>query len=335
MNNIKINIIEQFINLIDQIKIDIDNSTGKKKLINSYRLKSITTALNEIKKINKNVISVEDLKNIKGIGKGTLDRVQEIINTGKLSEVKLTSADKKYLDYLNELDEVYGIGRITAYKLLKEHSIKSIDDLKNKINSGEIIVSDIVKKGLKYVGKLDTNIPRSHIDIIKEFLLDSLFELDINLFGTICGSYRRLKETSGDIDMIIMLNSDKNNNNKNNNKNNILKSYINLLIKKNFIVDSLTTPDTPTKYMGIFKWNNKLRRIDIRFIPNESYYYAILYFTGPADFNRKMRNIAISLNYTLNEYGLFDANKKMFKVNSEKEIFHKLNMNYLTPDKRN
>ena len=322
----KLKIIEEFTSLLEQIKFDIDNTTGKKKIINTFRFKSITTALNEIKKINKSNISISDLQNIKGVGKGTIDRVKEIMQKGKLSEVKLTLHDKKFLEYLNELDEVYGIGRITAYKLLKEHNIKSIDDLKNKINSKEIVVSDIVMKGLKYAGKIDTKIPRSDIHLIKDYLLNILFELDYNLFGTICGSYRRLKETSGDIDMIII-------NNKNN-KNHIIRDFVDILTQNKFIVESLTTPDTPTKYMGIFKWGDKLRRIDIRYIPKESYYYALLYFTGPAEFNRKMRNIAISLNYTLNEYGLYH-DKKIIHVNSEKEIFDKLNMHYLTPDKRN
>ena len=87
--------------------------------------------------------------------------------------------------------------------------------------------------------------------------------------------------------------------------------------------------------MGIFKWNNsKPRRIDIRFIPTQSYYSAILYFTGSKDFNKNMRLIAISHNYTLNEYGLYDENKKIFKINSEKDIFDILGMEYITPDKR-
>ena len=69
--------------------------------------------------------------------------------------------------------------------------------------------------------------------------------------------------------------------------------------------------------MGIFKWkNSKPRRIDIRFIPYDSYYSAILYFTGPKDFNKNMRLNAIAQNYTLNEYGLYDENNKLIKVNS-------------------
>ena len=40
------------------------------------------------------------------------------------------------------------------------------------------------------------------------------------------------------------------------------------------------------------------------------------------------------MGYTLNEYGLFDENNKMFKVNSEKEIFDILGMEYLSPELR-
>ena len=87
--------------------------------------------------------------------------------------------------------------------------------------------------------------------------------------------------------------------------------------------------------MGIFQWKkSKPRRIDIRLIPLESYYSALLYFTGSKDFNTNMRLNAIAHEYTLNEYGLYDSNGKMFKVNSEKDIFDLLGMEYITPDKR-
>ena len=116
---------------------------------------------------------------------------------------------------------------------------------------------------------------------------------------------------------------------------NYLEILINRLKDEKFIIDSLTAENVPTKYMGIFKWKDgPLRRIDIRFIPYESYYPAMLYFTGGKDFNRKMRQVAVNNNFTLNEYGLFDENGKMIKVNSEKDIFDELGMEYLTPDKR-
>ncbi len=332
----KSKILNEFKKLQDQIIFDIDNTTGKIKLINQYRLKSITTAIKSIEKYNKNKFKLSDLNElikIKGVGEGTIKRIKEIIETGKLKEIKITKDDKIYLKMIEELEEIYGIGRITAYKLFKEYKIKSIDELINKVNSGEIKVSDNIKIGLKYVNKLDTKIPRTEIDEFREYILDILLKIDLKLFGTICGSYRRLKETSGDVDLIIVHTDYKKLNDKI--KINYIDLFVNYLIKEKIIIESLTKTDVKTKYMGIFKWkNSKPRRIDIRFIPYESYYSAILYFTGSKDFNKNMRLNAIAQNYTLNEYGLYDENNKIIEVSSEKEIFDILGMEYITPDKR-
>ena len=329
-------ILNEFKKLQQQIIFDIDNTTGIIKLKNQYRLKSITLSIKVIENYNKLKITLKDLPDllkIKGIGEGTIRRIKEILDTGKLSEIKITESDKHYLKMIEELEEIYGIGRITAYKLFKEHRITSIEELLDKINKKEIKLSENIMKGIKYVGKLDTKIPRHDIDEINEFLLDIMFKIDIRLFGTTCGSYRRQKEISGDVDFIIIHHDYKTEKDKI--EVNYLDVVVNKLIEKEFIIDSLTKTDVKTKYMGIFKWkNSKQRRIDIRIFPLESYYSAILYFTGSKDFNRQMRLNAIAHDYTLNEYGLFDENKKMLKVNSEKDIFDLLGMEYITPDKR-
>jgi DNA polymerase/3'-5' exonuclease PolX len=333
---LKTKILDEFKKLQQQIMFDIDNTTGLTKLKNQYRLKSITLVIKILDKYPKHNIIESDLKNIiniKGIGEGTIKRIKEILETGKLSEVKITEDDKQYLKMIEELEEIYGIGRITAYKLFKEYKIKSISELIEKVNKKEIQLPENIMIGLKYVNNLDTKIPRKDIEEINEFLLNILFELDIHLFGTTCGSYRRLKETSGDVDFIIIHNDYKTLNTVM--KNNYLDIFVNKLIDKNFIIESLTKTDVKTKYMGIFKWKtSKPRRIDIRIFPLESYYSALLYFTGSKDFNRQMRLNAIFMDYTLNEYGLYDDKGKMFKVKSEKDIFDLLNMEYVTPDKR-
>uniref|UniRef100_A0A6C0E9U1 DNA polymerase beta n=1 Tax=viral metagenome TaxID=1070528 RepID=A0A6C0E9U1_9ZZZZ len=326
-------LISQFKLLSKQITYDIDFSTGKNKIANMFRLNTVNKIIKIFEKINKKNISIDDIKDLKGIGKGTIERVKELIKTGKLSEVKISSENEQYLKYIEELEEIFGIGRKTAYKLFSEYGIKSIDDLKKLHKSGKITLPDNVIKGLKYIGKIQDKIPREEIDQVHEYLLKKLYELDINLFGTVCGSYRRLQKTSGDVDFIMVHSKLKTKDDMKNH--NYLKDFVELLIKDGFLIDILTGTDVNTKFMGIYQLNKDLplRRIDIRFIPYESYYYAILYFTGSRDFNRKMRQIAINNGYTLNEYGLFDG-EKMFKVSSEKEIFELLDMEYLTPDKR-
>ena len=331
------NIINEFIRLTKQIKVDIDSAkTKKEQLSQSYRLLSIQKVIKVLEKYSEKIKSGKQVEHLEGIGKGTINRIDEIIKTGKLSEIKEDIIDKSYLKYLEELEDVYGIGHKTAIELFNKFNVKSVSDLKKLHKSGLIELPPNIIKGLQYYGKIKENIPRKEIDNINNYLLEKLKLIDLNLFGIICGSYRRLKLTSNDIDMLLVHPKIKTKKDDTNNKINYLKLFIENLIKDNFIIDSLTDINVPTKYMGLCKMNNNpLRRIDIRFIPYESYYYAMLYFTGSKDFNKKMRLVAISKGYLLNEYGLYDSNNKMFKANSEKEIFDLLDMEYVDPQYRN
>jgi DNA polymerase/3'-5' exonuclease PolX len=326
-------ILNNFKQLIKQIKIDIDNTTSKEKIKNIYRLKSIENVTKVIDKYPDDMINLEKLADMKGIGEGTINRIKEIQKTGKLSEIKLTSIDENFLRIMDELEETYGIGKKTAYEMFKKHDIKSIEELTDKVQSGEIEVNDIIKKGLKYVGLINNKIQHEIITDIQNKLLDILFKIDVRLFGVVCGSYRREKNYSGDIDLIIVHHDYK----KKEQVNIYLKyfeKFLQELKKEKILIESLTGEKVLTKFMGIFKWNDIIGRIDIRFIPMESYYYATLYFTGGKDLNTNMRLIANSRNYKLNEYGLYDENNKRFEVNSEKEIFELLDMHYIQPKLR-
>jgi DNA polymerase/3'-5' exonuclease PolX len=316
-------IIEQFKLLIKQIKFDIDNSVGKEQIKHTFRLSSIEKAVKILENFKNEIKDVTQLEGIEGIGKGTLDRIEEILETGKLNEVKIK--DTKYLKGLEELSKIYGVGRKTAISLIKKYKVNNVEELKKKYDNGEITLPHDIELGLKYYGLLKEKIPRSEMDEINSFLCNMILNIDPQLFGVICGSYRRLNPTSNDVDFIIIHPENKN----------MLETLIKKLKEKNFIVDSLTSDDVKTKYMGLFKWNDIIRRIDVRFIPYESYYTSILYFTGNKDFNKRMRGIAKKKNYTLNEYELYhNTDKKRIKIKSEKDVFDILGMEYLTPDQR-
>lgn len=326
-------VIDNFLDLVKQIKIDLENSTGKERIKNTFRLQSIENAIKILSKIKDETITISQIKDLKGIGPGTLRRIEEIIKTGKLEEIKITTKDEKFLKLMDELEESYGIGKKTAYTLFKEHNIKSMDELIKKVKSGKIVLSDVAMKGLKFYGKITTKIPRSYIDSAREVLLDTLFKIDPELFGAICGSYRRMKEESGDIDLIII--HPKIRTKAQLKVNPYFKTIIKTLKHNGFIIESLTGDDVESKFMGIFEFKGVIGRIDIRFIPYESFYFAYLYFTGGVDLNRDMRLIASTHGYKLNEYGLYkNGSSKSVIVESEKEIFDILGLNYLQPKDR-
>ncbi|CAH6421516.1 DNA polymerase family X [uncultured virus] len=337
-------IIKEFEKLIDQIKYDIDHApTKNESMTNYYRLRQITKSIEIIKKYPKEIRSGEELKDIKGIGKGTISRINEILSSGSLSEIKVDSKIKKYLNYIEDLTKVYGIGPKTAYELITLYNIKNVDELKKAFNEGTIDLTNQIIIGLKYYGIYKEIIPRQEIDKIDNYLNKIVLNVDKELFHVICGSYRRKKLTSNDIDVLITHPKIKTRLQLQTDKKNYLVNLVKKLKKEKFLLDDLTDKDFEIKYMGFCQYKeNKIkypvRRIDIRYIPYDSYYTALVYFTGSGEFNRKMRQLAQNLGYKLNEYGLYftQGNKlKRIKINSEKDIFDALGLEYLSPDKRN
>lgn len=332
-------ILENFNKLIKLIEISIDNITDKNEIkINKYRLLNLKKSLLIISKLNFNIIDITQISNIKGIGKGTLKRVDEILKTNKLKEVskynKIIKQYEKYEPIINELMNVIGIGRVMARKLVFKYKIKSINDLKKKIKNKEIYINKKIKLGLKYIGKFQGMIPRKEIDIIYNYLQDLTYKFNNNSFITICGSYRRGLKISSDIDVLlanldILYLDDIYNSN-------LLNEYIQYLTKNKFLVDNLTDKKIITKYMGFCKYESyPIRRIDIRFIPIISYGTALLYFTGSYEFNQMIRNYAKKKGFKLNEYELFNLNtNKTEFILYEQDVFDKLNLQYLSPNER-
>jgi DNA polymerase/3'-5' exonuclease PolX len=302
-------------NIIDVLKQYLEKIKAEKAII--YKINAITNLIKIIKMYPKEIKNGEELKDIKGVGKGSIEKINEILKTGTLS----------YLNnnIVSELTEVIGIGPSIANQLIQKYKIKSLDDLIKKVIKGEIEVNDKINLGLKYVGKFKGNIPRQHIDDVQDYLK----QFNPNII--ICGSYRRGLDFSSDIDILLYnsqlltMNDVK--------KSNMLNDYVKLLTKNKFIVDNITNNNV-TKYMGFAKWENVIRRIDIRLIPYESIYTALVYFTGSYELNRIMRKKAKELGYKLNEYGLYKNNESIH-ITSEKELFKKLGIKYLKPTERN
>jgi DNA polymerase beta len=335
-------IISEFQRLIAFIEDETNKLVNiKEKTANKFRLKQLTNVLNIIKKYPDEITidNLGNLKNISGIGKGSIDRIIEILTNGKLKELGNyvdTNIEKKKI--LSELENVVGIGPSIALELF-DKGVISVKDLIKKIKKNEIEVNDKIELGLKYYGKFEGNIPRKEIDKIYKIFVDIIKKLNkkenlnSEYIFDFCGSYRREKPTSGDIDVLITKKG--NIDDKINYLGNIIKILKEPIIKNNnmpLLIDDMTDKNIHTKYMGFLKYkDNPARRIDIRFVPYINYYSALVYFTGSADLNKQMRIIAKSKKLKLSEYGLFNEKGEMLPINSERDIFDILEMEYLLP----
>jgi DNA polymerase/3'-5' exonuclease PolX len=347
------NIIKEFQRLIAFKKSEKEEFIKIKDTKNitayNFRLKQLNSVLIILKKYPDKITlkNYQELKDIDGIGANTIQRIKEILESGKLAELndfEDLSIEKEKI--IEELEEVIGIGRVMATEFYNE-GIKSVKILKQKIKKKEFVVNEKIELGLKYYGVYKKNIPRDEIDEINKLIkkaiskMNSHYKLDkeSKYIFQICGSYRREKPTSGDIDVLISKLDLKDDTDDNINH---LERVINTLkndLKENddkpLLIDDITDKNYETKYMGFAKYKkNPVRRIDIRFVSYESYYSALLYFTGSAELNKKMRTIAKKFKLKLSEYGLFKEDGTKIKINSEEDFFQKLDLPFIEPKYR-
>lgn len=285
-----------------------------------------TKTYSNINKILKTLTSDQDLdlknlKSIRGIGQGTIDKIKEIIDTNTLQEYeKIKDKKSPYEDFL----KIHGVGKKHAKKLY-ESGFRTIDDLHN-CKDIQNHLNDTQLKGLQYYNDILQRIPFEEIQLHEKYLKNILNLIDPNAELTIAGSYRRQKSNSGDIDLLLKADSKK-----------IYDKFIDTLSKNNYLQEHLARGSK--KYMGLGKINISpcFRRIDIMYTKPEEYPFAILYFTGSGDFNVKMREYALEKGFTINEYSMKYTETKE-KVNqifySEKDIFDFLKFEYQEPQNR-
>ncbi len=338
-------IVDEFIRYYNWIYSNYTKSNKSSKE-NYYKLLVIKKTIEQISKFSKTIINGSQLEHIKGIGIKTVSRINEIIDTGKLSEI---SEGENQIVAVKELSKIYGIGPTKASEFYFKYNIKNITELVNAHKNNKIILTNQMLLGIKYKDKLVEKIPRILILRFDIFLREQLYKLDKDFVYSICGSYRRNKNYSSDVDVLIT-------HKKLESKDNTGK-YLKIILdnlNKYFIVDSLTTsfnthyqgfatfkkiPNLPSEYdKKIFNVNKNVVRLDIIVVPYQFFYSALLHFTGSGDFNQKMRLHAKSLGYKLSEYGLsqIDNNgkEKYIFASSEKDIFDKLLLEFIPPESR-
>ena len=280
----------------------------------TYRARAFNTASTKIAAHPYVILSGSQARTqLTGIGESIESAIDEYINTGTVSRLQTLQAQfpdrKETIDFFRSF---YGIGPATAVKLYNQ-GLRTLEDLWFKGN-----LTNAQRTGIMWREHIGIPIPRAEMDLINEKIGSILNPYGIK--WSIAGSYRREEPSSNDIDLLVEARPDLN-----------MDGLINLLQS----ILPATLAQGPTKFMGMIHIDkdHNAHRIDIRLIEGKSYPAALMYFTGSQRFNILMRQRAIDLGMTLNEYGLFRGNVAL-PVTSEGDIFTHLRVVYLEPRDR-
>lgn len=286
--------------------------------INSYRkaarvIGDLTEDIEEIAKTQK-------LTDIPGIGKGTAEKIIEYINTGKMS--KYEEVKKGVSEETVGLMQIPGLGPKTVSLLSRELGIVGLRDLENALQAGKL-------KGLFGVGEKKIENIAKGIELFKisqqRISIGLAYPIVERIIAELqrnphmkdiqaAGSLRRMKETVGDIDILVSGAKGAE----------IVKAFA----KMRGVTQVLAAGDT----RGSVRVEEGVQ-VDVRVVCEDDFGSALQYFTGSKEHNIHLREIAKKKGFKINEYGIFKGDKKV-GGRFEQEIYRILGMDWIPPELR-
>lgn len=298
-------------------------SLGNKREADQYKKVIASLRDSKIQRVSRG----EELLDLPFVGKGTVSKVNELLQTGKIELLESFKKDP-IVQAIKNLTSIFDVGPVTAKKWVT-HGILSLSDLKKAVKEKKIKLTQGQTVGLKYHHDLITRSSRKEAENIQKQIQTIAHKYDKKAQVILAGSYRTGKQTLGDIDVVIASSK------------NILRDVINDLIDEGKIIDTLQGESIPREtqdvYMGIWKETKKAkaRHVDIHLVDWKTLPFHMLYFGSGERFSRMIRQHAKEQGYRLTHKNLVDLKtKKEIYLPTEEAIFAYLHLPYQTPKKR-
>ncbi len=289
---------------------------------NQFRVRSYRTAANTIAGLTGNITQMSDdeIKSLPDIGESIAKKIREVSDTGSISQLdKLRSEIPESLIEIMKLEQM---GPRRTRVLNEELNIESLEELKKAAEEGKIeklegfgkkTIENILKEIKEYYRK--GGLERFKLNEAEEIVTPLLEYLGKEIKDIkVAGSYRRRKETVGDIDIL----------GTSNNPGKSMDHFVKYEEVKEITVK------------GKSKSSVKLRtglQVDLRIVQKKSFGAALLYFTGSKAHNITLRKAGQGKGYKINEYGIYKDNK-FLAGKTEKEMYRKLGLSYIEPELR-
>jgi len=288
-----------------------------------FRTKAYRRAAHTVETLSVDITDIGKqgkLEELPGIGKHIHDKIEEILETGRLEYLE-NLKDEFPLD-LDSLMSVEGLGPKKIKLLYQELGIKNLDDLEREAKRHHI--RRLNGMGAKTEAKILQNLEFARKSTGRQLLgyvlplacelKQRLGDLDVVDQVEIAGSIRRRKETVGDIDVLTVTRH----------PDEVMDFFTQMDLVDDVIVRG-HSKSTVRLYNGM--------DADIRVFKEADFGSAMVYFTGSRELNISLRKIAISRNMKLNEYGVFQGAERL-AGKTESDVFRVLGLDYITPELR-
>jgi DNA polymerase (family 10) len=293
---------------------------------NPFRVRSYRNAARIIGDMSENLEAFfkagKDLEEIPGIGKSISVKIQEVLSTGKcqyLDELRATVSPG-----ITELLKIEGLGPKKVKILYEKLGLVTVEHLEKAARDG--LLRDIRGMGLRTEEKILRSIEqyragthRFKISVgltYAQALMDYLKQSPGVRRLECAGSFRRWRETVGDLDILAICG------------------------KNCRIMDHFTRYGAVAELLAKGETKSSVRlnsglQVDVRVLDEESYGAALHYFTGSKSHNVAIRERAKDMGLKVSEYGVFRAkDEKRLSGAREEDVFEAVGLPFIPPELR-
>ncbi|HVZ54257.1 MAG TPA: DNA polymerase/3'-5' exonuclease PolX [Pseudolabrys sp.] len=287
---------------------------------NQFRVRAYRKAARTVEGLPQSIRSLlssgQDLSELPGIGKDLAGKIADIVKSGRFD--LLDKLKKKMPGDLGEIAGLPGLGPKRVKLLYEKLKVRTLEDLRHAIKGGRL--RELHGFGPTMVKKIAGALEKPTVEkrfklAVAEAEADALVAYLRNGGRVVvAGSYRRRRDTVGDLDILVTSKH--------------AAAVGDKLVAYDNVAEVLAHGATRTTVVlrsGI--------QVDLRAVADESYGAALLYFTGSKAHNIALRGIANDHKWKLNEYGLFSG-KRRIAGTTEEEVYKKLGLSYVPPEMR-
>lgn len=290
---------------------------------NPFKVSAFRKAAAALETDERSLSQIDDITAIKGIGKGTAAVIHELMETGKSSVLEeLESAVPKGLIPLMKLP---GLGGKKLAKLYQELNIVDAESLKAACEAqqvsalagfGEKTEQKILKE-LESFGSRVERLPVWELELIVFDINELLASLSEVQKFSVAGSFRRVTETSKDLDFIIATDEP--------------DAVREAILSRLPVQETIAAGDT--KVSVILDLENPVS-VDFRLVKLHEFATALHHFTGSKDHNVRMRQLAKAQGKKISEYGVEQPDGTVMTFESEEAFFAHFDLPFIPPTVR-
>jgi len=301
--------------------------TNKSNVV--FKIRAYRRTADIIENLSSNVEEIHNKWQLKGlteipsVGKAIALKIEELLTTGKIEYFeelkKRTSINVEEFYHL----EGTGIGPRTVKALHDSLGIKNLSDLEKSATEGKIHgTPGFSQKKEESILKKIQSLKKGRGRYLLGDIYPLVKQIEMRLSSVngvreaiAVGSFRRMKETVGDIDYLVLSDAPA-----------IVMDYFASMPEVDEVIGK-----GPSK--TFVKLNNGIDA-DLLVVSKESFGSALQYFTGSKEHSIVLRKIAISKGLRLNEWGVYDKKNKMVAGSTEEGVYHTLGLDWIPPEMR-